>query len=119
MASERLFHTDYFQLNDSEATKSVLTQSTDAAVSAWTVLPGQSIPPHIHPQGQDSFVILSGAGSYQIDAAGTTIPVKAGDVIVARRWEVHALFNDPSAQQEPIRLISIVSPADADRVAVP
>ena len=63
-------------------------------------------------------MILSGAGSYQIDAAGTTIPVKAGDVIVARRGEVHALFNDPSAQ-EPIRLISIVSPADAGRVAVP
>ncbi len=30
-------------------------------------LPGQCIPPHIRPQGQDSFVILSGVGSYQID----------------------------------------------------
>ena len=76
----RLFHSgDYFHLNESEPTRSVITQSVDAAVVAWTVLPGQSIAAHHHPQGQDSFVILSGAGNYQIDAAGTLVPVKVNE----------------------------------------
>jgi quercetin dioxygenase-like cupin family protein len=79
----RLFHSgDYFHLNESEPARTVITQSVDAAVVAWTVLPGQSIPAHHHPQGQDSFVILSGAGSYQIDAAGTLVSVKVNEYIL-------------------------------------
>ena len=34
--------------------RSVVTESREAAVVAWTVAPGQRLPTHRHPRGQDT-----------------------------------------------------------------
>jgi quercetin dioxygenase-like cupin family protein len=79
-------------------------------VVAWFLLPGQTIAPHIHPHGQDTWTILTGQGDYTIDAAGTTQAIVAGDVVIAPVGCVHGVRN---TGDEPLSFISIVAPAAA------
>lgn len=109
MNSRRLFKVaEFLQPADGEPIRSVITESADAVVVAWYVKPGQSISAHVHPDGQDTWTILSGSGEYRLDVHGASIPVAKGDVLVAHRREVHGVLN---TGQEPLVFVSIVSPA--------
>ncbi len=111
MGVTRLFHSaDFLQPADGEPIRSVVTESPEATVVAWYIQPGQTISTHIHPNGQDTWTILSGTGEYYLDQAGTTQPIVAGDVVVAHTGSVHGVFNNGD---EPLIFISVVSPADA------
>ena len=95
---------------DGEPIRSVITQSAEAVVVAWHVRPGQCIAAHVHPLGQDTWTILSGCGEYQYNAAGASMPITAGDVVVAHTGEVHGVRN---TGLEPLAFISVVAPAEA------
>lgn len=111
MAAERVFASRSFQQPaDGEPIRSVITESADAALISWIVKPGQRISPHVHPAGQDTWTVLSGRGQYQVNAAGDTVQIRAGDVVVANRGEVHGVFNDGD---EPLEFVSVVCPAAA------
>ncbi len=111
MEPERIFASAaHMQPSDGDPIRSVVTQTDDAVVVAWYVKPGQRIAAHVHPQGQDTWTILSGWGEYQCDAAGITRPIVAGDIVVAPRSAVHGVFN---SGDEPLRFVSVVSPAEA------
>lgn len=111
MSTRRIFHSaEHFQPADGEPVRAVVTESPDAVIVAWHVRPGQTVAAHVHPQGQDSWTILSGQGQYRTDAEGHTESIRAGDVIVAPRGEMHGVFNNGD---EPLVFISVVSPADA------
>jgi quercetin dioxygenase-like cupin family protein len=109
---DRIFKSsDFFQPVDGEEPKrSIITESQEAVIVAWYVNPGQEISAHIHPQGQDTWTILSGKGEYYLDLAGTRKTIAAGDVVVAHPNCVHGVFN---SSDEPLVFISVVSPADA------
>ena len=77
---------------------------------AWCVLPGQRIAAHVHPHGQDTWNILSGQGEYLLESSGTSQSVRAGQVVVAPIGCVHGVLNTGT---EPLRIISVVSPAEA------
>lgn len=100
----------FLQPSDGEPIRSVVTESPDAAVVAWIVLAGQRISAHVHPEGQDTWTILSGGGQYQLDALGSTVALQAGDIVVAHRGEVHGIHN---AGSDPLVFVSVVSPATA------
>jgi quercetin dioxygenase-like cupin family protein len=109
MSASRVFRTaDFLQPAEGEPIRSVITESDDAAVVAWHVKPGQRISAHVHPSGQDTWVILSGRGDYQLDVQGRTASVAPGDVVVAHRGEVHGVFNPGP---EPLIFVSVVCPA--------
>jgi quercetin dioxygenase-like cupin family protein len=109
MSPERLFKvTDFLHPADGEPIRSVITESADAAVVAWYVKPGQRISAHVHPDGQDTWTILSGCGEYRLSADGESIAIAKGDVLVAHRREVHGVLN---SGQEPLVFVSVVSPA--------
>ena len=111
MSDQRVLHwADHLQPADGEPVRSVVTQSVDAVVVAWVVKPGQRITPHVHPIGQDVWTIVAGRGDYIEDASGTTRPVKAGDVAVARAGQVHGAHNTGA---EPLVFMSVVAPAEA------
>lgn len=111
MTNQRIFRSaDYLQPADGEPIRSVVTTSAESTVVAWLVLPGQSIPAHIHPQGQDTWTILAGAGEYTLDQNGQTQRITAGDVVVAPTGCVHGVRN---TGVEPLVFISVVSPAEA------
>ena len=106
---ERIFKTsDFLEPNTAEPIRSVVTESKDAAVVAWHVSPGQRISAHLHPDGQDTWIIQSGTGEYRLDKAGTTKSIKAGDIVVAHQGETHGVLNTGT---EPLIFVSVVSPA--------
>ena len=111
MSTTRIFHSsDFFQPADGEPVRSVVTESQDAIVVAWYIKPGQEIPAHIHPNGQDTWTILAGGGEYYLDQAGTTKAIATGDVVIAPIGCVHGVLNN---RDEPLVFISVVSPGDA------
>jgi quercetin dioxygenase-like cupin family protein len=109
MKSERLFTVkNFLRPADGEPIRSVITESEDAVVVAWHVKPGQRIQAHVHPDGQDTWIILSGCGEYQIGADGESIAIAEGDVLVAHRRDVHGVLN---TGQEPLVFVSVVAPS--------
>jgi quercetin dioxygenase-like cupin family protein len=71
------------QPNDGEPIRSVVHETDDVAMVAWTVKPGQRISPHVHPSGQDTWTVSAGVGEYQLDASGSTVRSVARDFAVA------------------------------------
>ena len=111
MTTPRIFSsTDFFEPAEDEPVRSIVTGSKDAVVVAWHIKQGQKIPLHMHPLGQDTWIILAGKGQYFLDNNGTTKPIMTGDIVVAHTGEVHGVFND---NPEPLVFISVVSPAEA------
>lgn len=106
---ERIFKSsDFLQSNADEPIRSVITESKESAVIAWHINPRQKIRVHLHPHGQDTWIIQSGMGEYQLDKAGATKSIKAGDVVIAHAGETHGVLNTGNA---PLIFISVVSPA--------
>ncbi|MDX2099942.1 MAG: cupin domain-containing protein [Leptolyngbyaceae cyanobacterium bins.59] len=111
MSPSRIFNSsDFFQPADGEPVRSVITESDHAVVVAWYIQPGQTVLPHVHPEGQDTWTILTGKGTYYLDTTGTTQPIVAGNVVVAPIGCVHGVVN---TGDEPLTFISVVSPANA------
>lgn len=116
MSATRIFNSSiFFKAANRAPVRSVVTQSAEAVVVAWHVEPGQSIPTHIHPSGQDTWTVLSGKGDYYLDEAGTTAPIVTGDIVVAESGCVHGVVN---SGDEPLTFISIVTPANAGHQAI-
>lgn len=117
MHQERTFDAEHhFQSGDREPPRVVITESADAAVVCWQVEPGQRIDLHLHPSGQDTWVILSGTGLYFDSRESTGVPLHPGVVAVAPRGAWHGALN---TGQVPLRFISVVSPPDAGFVPAP
>jgi quercetin dioxygenase-like cupin family protein len=111
MSTTRIFNSAlFFQPTDGEPIRSVITESTEAVVVAWYIQPGQEIPAHSHPHGQDTWTILAGRGEYYLDRSGTTQSIGVGDVVVAPTGSVHGVFNNGD---EVLTFISVVSPSAA------
>lgn len=111
MHTPRIFKSaHHMQPSDGEPIRSVITQSTQAVVVGWYVKPGQKIAAHVHPQGQDTWTVLSGVGEYQLEADGASQTIGPGDVVVAPTGCVHGVVNTGVA---PLVFISVVSPAEA------
>lgn len=108
---DRLYKSaDFMAPTDGEPIRSVVTQSSHATVVAWHIKPGQRIAPHVHPQGQDTWTVLSGSGQYLLDSEGSTQTIVPGDILVAHPGEVHGVFNHGG---EPLVFISVVCPLEA------
>ena len=111
MNPQRIFRSsDFLQPADGEPIRSVITETAEAVIVAWHIQPGQRLPAHVHPHGQDSWTLLSGTGQYQLEADGSSRPVRAGDVVIAPRGCVHGVYNDGT---QPLVFISVVAPAQA------
>jgi len=107
--SQRVFQVaDHLQPSEVAPIRSVVCETTDAVVVAWTVKPGQRIHPHVHPRGQDTWTVISGVGEYQVDESGKTVSIAAGDIAIAPIGAVHGLFN--TGLQDFV-FVSVVSPA--------
>lgn len=111
MSQERIHKSaHYFQPSEGDPIRSVVLETEDAVIVAWHVKPGQRIAAHMHPHGQDTWTILSGQGQYQLEEAGASRLVVAGDVAVAPKGKVHGVFNHGT---EPLQFVSVVAPASA------
>ncbi len=112
MNPTRIFKSAKFlQPTDGEPIRSVITSSPEATTVAWYIQPQQEIPAHRHPQGQDTWTILSGSGEYYLDRDGTTRSIEMGDVVIAPTGSIHGVFNNGD---EALIFISVVSPLPLD-----
>ncbi len=106
----RTFHAPASARPNPEAVeRTVIHQTAEAALVVWHLLPGQEIPPHRHPAGQDTWVVLSGEAEYLMEG-GRTLILRAGDIAVAERGQIHGARN---LLEAPFIFTSVVSPADA------
>ncbi len=111
MISPRIFESiKFIQPSTDEPIRSVVTESDDSVVVMWYVLPGQRIRPHVHPAGQDTWIVLSGQADYILDDAESTYPILQGHIVVARAGQVHGAINHSLV---PFLFVSVVSPASA------
>lgn len=114
MTTDRVFASAAFmQPSDTEPIRSVITETAELTVVAWLVLPGQTIAPHVHPAGSDTWTVLSGEGDYLFDAEGSTRRIGPGDVAVAPAGAVHGVVQ---RGREPLRFVSVVAPLEAGYV---
>ncbi len=79
---------DHLQPRDGEPIRSLVHETDDAAIVAWTVIQGE--------------------GEYQVDASGSTVRLAAGDIAVAPVGAVHGVLNTGSVD---LVFVSVVSPA--------
>lgn len=95
--------------------RSIVVETPHASIVAWHVAPGQCIASHVHPDGQDTWTIIAGTGSYRVDQAGTERTIAAGDIVVAPAGAVHGVRNHGEL---PLIFVSVVSPTQAGFVPV-
>ena len=74
-------------------------------ISWLTLQPGDSIGYHKHTTNEDTYVIVSGTGTFK-DKDGKDVPVKAGDVTIVRKGESHGLANTGSV---PLVFIDVIA----------
>ncbi|QSW98994.1 cupin domain-containing protein [Haloterrigena alkaliphila] len=91
---ERIFTaTDVVEFSDDRAKNTKLAQTDDSAVFVWGVKPGQEVPAHIHPDGQDTWIMIQGTLTYYL-GNGETEQIEAGQVDVAPKEAVHGTVNE-------------------------
>ena len=100
---------DHVQPSEAEPIRSVVLETADSVIVVWHVRPGQEIPAHIHPNGQDTWTVLSGAAEY-FQGHGIVRPLQAGEIAVARPGQVHGARNTGT---EAFVFVSVVASANA------
>jgi mannose-6-phosphate isomerase-like protein (cupin superfamily) len=74
-------------------------------ISWLTLQPGDSIGYHPHVTNEDTYVIVSGTGTFK-DRDGKEYPVKPGDVTIVRKGESHGLVNTGSV---PLVFVDVIA----------
>lgn len=74
-------------------------------ISWLTLQPGDSIGYHKHITNEDTYVIVSGTGTFK-DKDGKDVPVKPGDVTIVRKGESHGLTNTGSV---PLVFVDVIA----------
>ena len=74
-------------------------------ISWLTLQPGDSIGYHKHTTNEDTYIIVSGQGTFK-DKDGRDVPVKAGDVTIVRKGESHGLANTGTV---PLVFIDVIA----------
>lgn len=100
---------DHVQPSEGDPVRSVVLETPDAVIVVWHVRPGQEIAAHLHPNGQDTWTVLSGEAQYLL-GNGAMRRLKAGEIAVARPGQVHGARNHGT---EPFVFVSVVASANA------
>lgn len=91
--NERVYSVkDLAEFSKEKATVKQLALTENSVVFVWGVLPGQEVGPHIHPRGQDTWVMIQGELTYYL-GNGETETIRAGDLDIAPKNAVHGAVN--------------------------
>ena len=107
----RIFSVSEFtRPSDGEPIRSVVLETEESVIVVWYVRPGQEIAAHVHPHGQDTWIVLSGSADYY-QGSGVVTKLQAGEIAVAKHGQVHGAVNTDS--EEPFIFVSVVAPGNA------
>jgi len=91
---ERTFDVEMLvQFSDVKATVTEISVTDHSSIAVWGVRPGQEVPAHIHPDGQDTWVMIRGELTYYL-GNGQRKTIRAGQVDVADHHQVHGAINE-------------------------
>lgn len=109
-AESRIFAVaDYIRPSEGEPIRSVVLETPEAVIVVWHVHPGQEIAAHLHPNGQDTWTVLSGIADY-LQGSGVVRTLKSGGIAVALPGQVHGARNIGA---EPFVFVSVLASANA------
>jgi quercetin dioxygenase-like cupin family protein len=91
--------------NDEKGKVIEISVTDRQSVAIWAVRPGQRVPAHIHPDGQDTWILLKGELTYFL-GNGHKRTISEGSVAVAQSLEIHGAINEG---QTDVIFISIYS----------
>jgi len=83
----------FVRFSEEKATVAEISSTEHSSIVVWGVRLGQEVPAHIHPAGQDAWIILRGALSCFL-GNGERVTIRAGQVDVAEHHQVHGAIND-------------------------
>lgn len=86
--------------------KTVLYESEHSNTAVINLKPGEQMPPHIHPNTDDVWVILRGRGVYLLDQKHI-LPLQTGMIIPNLQGEIHGIRN---TSDEPLVLVAVSAP---------
>jgi len=96
---------DMVQFSSEKATVREISVTKKASIAVWGVRPGQEVPAHIHPDGQDTWVMMRGKLTYYL-GNGEKKKISAGQVDVAEESQIHGAINE---EKEDAVFLSIYS----------
>lgn len=109
-SASRIFSiAEFIRPSEGQPIRSVILETEESVIIVWHVGPGQEISAHIHPNGQDTWTVISGSAGYY-PGGGVVTHLKAGDIAVAKPGQVHGAINSGT---EPFIFISVVASGNA------
>ncbi len=76
--------------------KAIVTEiliTKHSSIAVWGVHPGQQVPAHTHPDGQDTWIMIRGELTYYLGNGHKKI-ISAGQIDVAEPSQVHGATNE-------------------------
>lgn len=76
--------------------KAIVTEiaiTPHSSIAVWGVRPGQQVPAHTHPDGQDTWIMVRGELTYYL-GDGQKKVISAGQIDVAEPLQVHGAINE-------------------------
>ncbi len=99
---------DMVKFSDNRAKVTEVAKTEHSIIFVWGVKPGQEVEAHIHPEGQDTWIMIQGELTYFLGNRQTR-KLYAGQIDVAPKNEVHGCVNEG---KDDAIFISIYSPRE-------
>jgi quercetin dioxygenase-like cupin family protein len=76
--------------------KAIVTEfivTPHSSIAVWGVRPGQEVPAHTHPDGQDTWIMIRGELAYYL-GNGERKTIRTGQIEIAEQNQVHGAVNE-------------------------
>jgi len=94
--NERIFDLEaQVRFSEQAATVTEIIVTESSSIAIWGVKPGQQVQAHIHPDGQDTWVMLRGTLTYHLGNTQQQTLI-AGQIALAEKNQVHGAINESS-----------------------
>jgi quercetin dioxygenase-like cupin family protein len=91
---ERIFDLQaYAHFSDNRAKVTEVAVTDNSSIAVWAVQPGQKVEVHLHPGGQDTWVMLKGTLTYYL-GNGQRQTLSVGQCALADQSQIHGAVNE-------------------------
>jgi quercetin dioxygenase-like cupin family protein len=76
--------------------KAIVTEiivTPHSSIAVWGVRPGQEVPAHTHPDGQDTWIMIRGELTYYLGDGGRKT-IRTGQIDIAEQNQIHGAVNE-------------------------
>jgi quercetin dioxygenase-like cupin family protein len=85
----------HVRFSNESATVTEIINTGNSSIAVWGVKPKQIVPAHLHPDGQDTWVMLRGTLTYYL-GNGENQELNVGQVAIADQNQIHGAVNNSS-----------------------